>query len=76
MSTKPIAPGQTAQLDAALPPGHYLMASSILSDQALGAYGTLIVALSLDPVLQEPCTPRRTYGPTPAPAVRRSPPQS
>jgi hypothetical protein len=42
-STKPIAPGQTAQLDAALAPGHYLMASSILSDQALGAYGTLIV---------------------------------
>ena len=42
-STKPIAPGQTAQLDAALAAGHYLMASSILSDQALGAYGTLIV---------------------------------
>ncbi len=42
-STKPIAPGQTAQLYAALAPGHYLMASSILSDQALGAYGTLIV---------------------------------
>jgi hypothetical protein len=42
-STKPIAPGQTEELDAALGPGHYLMASSILSDQALGAYGTLIV---------------------------------
>ena len=42
-STKPIAPGQTEELDAALAPGHYLMASSILSDQALGAYGTLIV---------------------------------
>jgi hypothetical protein len=42
-ATKPIAPGQTQELDAALGPGHYLMASSILSDQALGAYGTLIV---------------------------------
>jgi hypothetical protein len=42
-ATKPIAPGQTEELDAALGPGHYLMASSILSDQALGAYGTLIV---------------------------------
>ncbi len=42
-STKPIPPGQTEELDAALAPGHYLMASSILSDQALGAYGTLIV---------------------------------
>jgi hypothetical protein len=42
-ATKPIAPGQTEELDAALGPGHYLMASSVLSDQALGAYGTLIV---------------------------------
>jgi hypothetical protein len=42
-TTKPIAPGQTEQLDAALGPGHYLMTSSILSDQALGAYGTLVV---------------------------------
>jgi hypothetical protein len=42
-ATPPIAPGQTTELDAALVPGHYLMASSILSDQALGAYGTLIV---------------------------------
>jgi hypothetical protein len=42
-ATPPIAPGQTTELDAALGPGHYLMASSILSDQALGAYGTLIV---------------------------------
>jgi hypothetical protein len=41
--TTPIAPGQTQELDAALGPGHYLMASSILSDQALGAYGTLTV---------------------------------
>jgi hypothetical protein len=43
LSTKPIMPGQTEELDAAVIPGHYLMASSILSDQALGAYGTLIV---------------------------------
>ncbi|MFZ1994590.1 MAG: hypothetical protein WAU75_10820 [Solirubrobacteraceae bacterium] len=42
-ATEPIAPGQTAEMQAALGPGHYLMASSILSDQALGAYGTLIV---------------------------------
>ena len=42
-ATKPIMPGQTEDLDVALTPGHYLMASSILSDQALGAYGTLIV---------------------------------
>jgi hypothetical protein len=43
ISTKPIPPGQTVVLDAALIPGQYLMASSILSDQALGAYGTLDV---------------------------------
>ena len=42
-ATTPIAPGQTQELDAALGPGHYIMASSILSDQALGAYGTLLV---------------------------------
>jgi hypothetical protein len=41
--TKPIAPGQTVELAAALVPGRYEMASSILSDQALGAYGTLDV---------------------------------
>jgi len=43
ISSKPIAPGQTAVMDAALIPGTYQMASSILSDQALGAYGTLDV---------------------------------
>ncbi len=42
-ATKEIAPGQTEELNAALGPGHYLMASSILSDQALGAYGTMTV---------------------------------
>jgi hypothetical protein len=43
ISSPPIAPGQTQVLSAALIPGRYLMASSILSDQALGAYGTLDV---------------------------------
>jgi hypothetical protein len=44
VSTKPIAPGQTAELDAVLAPGKYLMASTILSDTALGAYGTLDIS--------------------------------
>jgi hypothetical protein len=42
-ATEPIPPGQTAELLATLAPGQYLMSSTILSDQALGAYGTLIV---------------------------------
>ncbi len=42
-STEPIPPGQTTELLATLAPGSYLMSSTILSDQALGAYGTLIV---------------------------------
>ncbi|HEY2258199.1 MAG TPA: hypothetical protein VGH45_00725 [Solirubrobacteraceae bacterium] len=42
-STKPIPPGQTAQLFASLVPGKYMMSSTILADQALGAYGTLTV---------------------------------
>jgi hypothetical protein len=42
-STEPIAPSQTADLEATLSRGQYLMASTILSDQALGAYGTLDV---------------------------------
>jgi Cupredoxin-like domain len=42
-STAPIPPGQTTELIATLPPGRYLLASTILSDEALGAYGTLIV---------------------------------
>jgi hypothetical protein len=44
-STKPIPPGQSALVETALPPGRYLMASSRLSDQALGAYGTLDVGV-------------------------------
>ena len=42
-STAPIAPGQWTYLEATLTAGRYLMASSLLSDQALGAYGTLDV---------------------------------
>jgi hypothetical protein len=42
-ATEPLAPGQTINLVAVLPPGQYLMSSTILSDQALGAYGTLRV---------------------------------
>jgi hypothetical protein len=42
-STQPIPPGRTSELIATLAPGRYLMASTILSDQALGAYGTLIL---------------------------------
>jgi hypothetical protein len=42
-STPPIAPGQTAELEQALVPGRYVMSSLILSDQALGAYGSLDV---------------------------------
>ena len=42
-STAPIAPGHWTYLEATLPAGRYLMASSLLSDQALGAYGTLNV---------------------------------
>jgi hypothetical protein len=42
-STQPIPPGQTTELIARLSPGRYLMSSTILSDQALGTYGTLTV---------------------------------
>jgi hypothetical protein len=42
-ATEPLAPGQTADLVTTLSPGQYLMSSTILSDQALGAYGTLRV---------------------------------
>jgi len=43
-STKPLAPGRSAELAMNLAPGSYLMASTLLSDQALGLYGTLTVA--------------------------------
>lgn len=42
-ATEPLAPGQTTVLVATVTPGRYLMASTILSDEALGAYGTLDV---------------------------------
>jgi hypothetical protein len=42
-STKPLYPGQGTELSLDLAPGTYSMASTILSDQALGAYGTLKV---------------------------------
>jgi hypothetical protein len=42
-ATQPIAPGQTAELAVTLSRGTYQVASTILSDQALGAYGTLTI---------------------------------
>ncbi len=42
-STPPIAPGGNATLGVMLARGNYLMDSTILSDQDLGIYGTLIV---------------------------------
>jgi uncharacterized cupredoxin-like copper-binding protein len=42
-TTRPIWPGQSAEITLTLTPGTYLMASTILSDQALGQYGTLTV---------------------------------
>lgn len=42
-STQPIPPGQTTELITTLAKGSYLISSTILSDQALGAYGTLTV---------------------------------
>lgn len=42
-TTRPIWPGQSAEITLTLTPGTYLMSSTILSDQALGQYGTLTV---------------------------------
>ena len=42
-STRPISPGGTAELAITLMPGNYQMASTVLDDQALGAYGSLRV---------------------------------
>ena len=42
-STKPLWPGGTQQLTLLLAPGTYQMASTILDDEALGEYGTLVV---------------------------------
>jgi plastocyanin len=41
---KPLPPGHSAVLAVDLAPGTYSMTSTILSDQALGAYGTLKVS--------------------------------
>ena len=41
--TPPIQPGRTAYLDLSLTAGSYLMSSTLFSDQALGAYGTLTI---------------------------------
>jgi plastocyanin len=43
-STQPIRPGQTAALTMYLLPGTYSMASTLFSDQVLGAFGTLKVS--------------------------------
>ena len=42
--TKPLPPGQSAELALDLAPGRYSMVSTMRSDQALGAYGTLEVS--------------------------------
>jgi hypothetical protein len=42
-STQPIRPGQTGELVAQLTQGQYLISSTVLSDQSLGIYGTLLV---------------------------------
>lgn len=42
-STPSIQPGQTVDLSVNLAPGRYSVASTIQSDQTLGAYGTLTV---------------------------------
>jgi hypothetical protein len=42
-TTIPIWPGGSAELTVALLPGRYQMLSTLLSDQALGIYGTLTV---------------------------------
>jgi hypothetical protein len=41
--TRPIAPGASASLIVVVAPGSYVMASTVLSDQDLGLYGTLDV---------------------------------
>jgi hypothetical protein len=42
-STRPIPPGQDASLLVVVPPGRYVMASTLFSDEALGIYGTVTV---------------------------------
>jgi hypothetical protein len=42
-TTQAIPPGESTELSLTLSPGTYQLASTVLSDQALGAYGTLRV---------------------------------
>jgi hypothetical protein len=42
-ATSPIFPGSSARLRITVSRGTYLMTSTILSDQVLGLYGTLVV---------------------------------
>jgi hypothetical protein len=42
-ATRPLQPGQSAELTITLYPGAYQLTSTIQSDQTLGAYGTLSV---------------------------------
>jgi hypothetical protein len=39
-----ISPGRTAEMSVDLPKGRYTMASSVISDEALGAYASLTVS--------------------------------
>jgi hypothetical protein len=43
-STQPIPPGQVVDLMVTVVKGRYTMASTIMSDQTLGTYGTLTVS--------------------------------
>ena len=43
-SINPLSPGETSQMTLILSPGTYSMASTVLSDQSLGAYGTLNIS--------------------------------
>jgi predicted component of type VI protein secretion system len=42
-ATPPLSPGQSAAVTVDLTRGTYALASTVMSDQALGAYGTLTV---------------------------------
>jgi hypothetical protein len=41
---RPLSPGQSAQVTVTLPPGTYLVGSTLLSDEALGLYGHIDVS--------------------------------
>ena len=43
-SIRPLGPGQSGQLTLRLSSGTYLVGSTLLSDEALGLYGHLVVA--------------------------------